>query len=139
MGYTTNFSGELLFNKELTASQIEFMQKMFGENCRDHPEWETSGLYYMDMEFNDSFTGIKHNGAEKTYDFDQLVNVLIKELQKQWPDLKLSGSLIAQGEDIDDRWRLVIGEDGLASRRKIVVTGKRMTCPHCKQEFIVES
>lgn len=138
MGYSTQFDGELLFTKELGAKQLAKLKKMLGEDCRDHPEWGADGLYYIDLEFNDDFTGLRWNDAEKTYYLDKLVNVVIKQMQQEFPDFGLSGTLTAQGEDVGDRWELSIGEDGLARKRDIVVTGKRITCPNCDESFILE-
>jgi hypothetical protein len=51
MGYSTSFSGELLFTKELKASELAELNKFLGEDCRDHPEWGISGLTYIDFPF----------------------------------------------------------------------------------------
>jgi|CXWK01.1.fsa_nt_gi hypothetical protein len=139
MGYTTEFRGELRFAKEPTASQLAAVKAMCGEDCRDHPEWDAPGLYYIDLELTDDFTGIKWNGAEKTYDLDKLVNVVLVEMRKKWPNFGLTGTLAAQGEDVEDRWALTIGEDGLAHKTKLAVTGKIVTCPHCDARFALEA
>jgi hypothetical protein len=116
MGYTTEFTGELLFTTELTASQIVYLNTILGEDCRDHADWETSGLYALDLELNDDFTGIRWDGSEKTYDMDQLVNVVIRLMRKKWPEFSLRGELLARGEEWSDRWKLVIGDDGFAKK-----------------------
>lgn len=135
MGYNTRFDGELRFVTEPTATQLAKLKSMFGEDCRDHPEWETDGLYYIDLELTDDFCGLRWNGAEKTYDLDQLVNVVIAQMRMKWPDFGLIGSLTAQGEDVQDRWMLTIGDDGLAHKTKLGITGKIVTCPHCDKHF----
>lgn len=139
MGYSTEFKGELKISKELTASQIVKLNSMFGEDCRDHPEWDAKGLYCIDLELDENFTGIRWDGSEKTYDLDKLVNVVIRQMQKDYPDFALSGELLAQGEDISDRWQLYIGDDGLAHRRDVVIVGRKCVCPHCEKEFILEN
>lgn len=138
MGYSTEFKGELRFVAEPTASQLAALKKMFGEDCRDHPEWEASGLYYVDLELTDDFSGIRWNGAEKTYGLEKIVNVVLAQMRKQWPDFGLAGVLSAQGEDAEDRWALAIGADGLAHKQKLAITGQRITCPHCDGIFILE-
>ncbi len=66
MGYSTDFKGELKFNYELKASELNDVKKFFSEDCRDHDEWlNSTGLYYVDLEFTEDFSGIKWNGAEK--------------------------------------------------------------------------
>jgi hypothetical protein len=138
MGYTTQFNGELKFAHEPSVKQIAKLDSMFGKDCRSHKEWDAAGLYYIDLELNDDYTGIRWNGAEKTYDMDKLVNVVIREMRKEFPEFALTGSLIAQGEDVDDRWQLVIGEDGFAQRVKIQITGTKIQCPNCDHKFYVE-
>lgn len=139
MGYTTKFQGELKFSKELTASQLAALQAMMGEDCRDHPEWGAKDLYYIDLELTKDFSGLKWSGSEKTYSMEKLVNVVIKEMRKKWADFGLTGTFAAQGEDVEDRWTLVIGKDGLAEKHKVPIIGQRVTCPHCEEEFILEA
>lgn len=138
MGYSTKFSGELKFTVEPTASQLAALKSMCGEDCREHPEWNATGIYYIDLELTDDFSGLRWNGAEKTYYLDKLVNVVICEMRKKWPDFGLSGALEAQGEDVEDRWALSIGEDGFAYKTPIALTGKVVTCPHCGDRFALE-
>lgn len=138
MGYSTNFTGELKFTAEATAPQLAALKAMMGEDCREHPEWNAPDLHYIDLELTDDFTGIKWNGAEKTYDLEKLVNVVIRVMREKWPQFGLTGSLGAQGEDAEDRWALQIGEDGLARKVKLAMTGKIVTCPHCDGRFALE-
>ena len=137
MGYSTNFKGELKFAKELTGSQLAALKSMMGEDCREHPEWGAKDLYYIDLDLTDDFSGLKWNGAENTYCLEKLVNVVIVEMRKKWPDFALTGTLNAQGEYVEDRWTLSIGEDGMAKKTKVAVIGQRIVCPHCEQTFIL--
>lgn len=139
MGYSTNFIGELRFTSEPTASQLAALKAMCGEDCREHPEWNAPGLYYIDLELTDDFSGLRWNEAEKTYDLDKLVNVVLGEMRKKWPDFGLAGTLAAQGEDVEDRWALTIGEDGLAHKLPLAPTGKIVKCPHCGGRFELEA
>lgn len=139
MGYSTNFTGELKFTADATAPQLAALKAMMGEDCRDHPEWKAPGLYYVDLELTDDFTGIKWNGAEKTYGLEDIVNLVLRVMREKWPAFGLVGALCAQGEDVEDRWALTMGEDGLAHKVKVALTGKIVTCPHCEQRFALES
>lgn len=139
MGYSTEFTGELKFTKEITIPQLAALNAMMGEDCRDHPEWSAPDLYYIDLEITDDFSGIKWSGAEKTYDLEKLVNVVIRVMRGTWPDFGLTGQLLAQGENVEDRWSLTIGEDGWACRQKVALTGQIVTCPHCEHRFVLES
>lgn len=138
MGYTTTFTGSLKFTSEPTAKQLAKLDSMLGEDCRRHPEWETArGLYHVDLEITDDYMGIQWNGAEKTYDLDAIVNVILHEMRKEFPDFGLTGYLMAQGEDVDDRWQLVI-EDGIAKRVKVQIVGTKVQCPNCDHKFYLE-
>lgn len=138
MGYTTTFKGDLKFTNELSASQLAHLKTFMGEDCREHPEWNAKDLYYIDLELNDDFSGVRWNGMEKTYSMEKLVNVVIVEMRKKYPDFALSGTFSAQGEDAEDRWTLSIGEDGMAKKTKVPIVGQRITCPSCEHTFILE-
>jgi hypothetical protein len=139
MGYTTKFNGELRFTKELSASQLATLDAMLGEDCRDHPEWGANDLYYIDLELTKDFGGLKWNGTEKTYGLEKLVNVVIAQMRKKWPDFGLTGTLMAQGEDFDDVWALNIGADGLAHKEKLTIAGQVVTCPKCEAKFRLDA
>jgi len=134
VGYSTNFQGELKFTEELKASQIAQVQSFLTQDCREHPEWGNPECYYVDLEFLPDFSGLKWNGAEKTYGMVEIVNMIIKNIQKTTPTFGLKGRLLAQGEDIDDRWELVF-ENGIAVRKELPHTGSKITCPHCEESF----
>jgi hypothetical protein len=143
MGYSTDFEGTLTFAHEATAPQLAALNAMFEEDCRDHPEWQQEtgkygqSLYYIALKLADDFSGIQWNGWEKTGDMDLLVNVVTNEMRKTWPDFTLTGELMAQGEDIEDRWRLYIDESGMAQREELALVGKLVTCPLCEGRFLL--
>lgn len=141
MGYNTRFNGVLAFAKEPTVSQLAKLNTLIGEDCRDHPEWNAkSEASYIDLVITSDFSGLQWDtGTEKTYGLDECVNVIVREMRKEWPDFGLTGTLIAQGEDFEDRWALVIGADGFASKQPLAIAGNVFQCPHCKQKFAVEA
>jgi len=138
VGYSTDFSGELRFTQEPNAEQLAALEGMLGEDCRDHPEWKRPELTYIDLELTDDASGLKWDGSEKTYDLVEKVNLILHVMREKWPDFGLTGSLLAQGEDITDRWVLTIGDDGAAKRVPVEFTGRMVTCPHCSEEFALE-
>jgi hypothetical protein len=138
MGYSTDFEGELKFTTELTAPALAKLNSMLGEDCRDHPELAAEDLNYIDLELNDDFSGIKWNGAEKTRGMVECVNLIIREMRKQYPNFGLQGAMLAQGEDIKDRWQLTIGPDGLAHKEAVKIAGTCVRCPHCDEEFLLQ-
>lgn len=137
MGYSTKFQGTLTFTKEASASQLAHLTTILGEDCRDHPEWGAKDLYHIDLELTDDFSGLRWNGTEKTYEMEKLVNVVIGLMRKKWPDFGLSGQFSAQGDEIEDRWVLVM-KDGLAVKVKTPPVGKKITCPRCEEDFFYE-
>lgn len=140
MGYTTKFTGELLFTKELKASELAELKKYLEEDCREHPEWNVKNLTYIDLVLNDDFSGIKWNGAEKTYDLTEKVNLIIKQMRNVYPDFGLVGELLAQGEEAGDVWILSV-ENNVAREKTIDLNKnkKKVTCPHCDEEFYLPS
>jgi hypothetical protein len=139
MGYNTQFIGELNFTSELTAPALVKLQSFFDEDCRDHPEWgsEAEGLTYIDLELTKDGKGIKWSGAEKTYDLTEKINLVVGLMKKEFPEFGLTGTMTAQGEDIEDRWHIV-AKDGYVQQQDAVINGRTIVCPHCNESFIVE-
>lgn len=142
MGYNTEFEGELKFTHDLSAKELKVLEKMLGEDCRNHPEWADSGangLYYVDLVVTDDAEGLRwDDSTEKTYDLDRIVNMLIREMRKTYPTFGLVGELQAQGEEAKDRWVLFIGDDGFAHRRTIPVADDEIECPECGHSFKIK-
>jgi len=106
MGYTTKFEGRLNFNKNLPISAISKLKTILGEDCREHPEWSRPDLTYIDLKLTDDLMGVEWDGSEKTYDLVEKVNLIIKLMRQEYPDFELTGEMSAQGEEIDDIWKL---------------------------------
>lgn len=126
MGYHTEFRGVLHFTTKLTAPQQAAIQQILGEDCRNHPEWDASDLTRIDLVLLVDGNGISWDGSECTTDMPEKVNVVIREMQKQYPDFGLSGVMTAQGSDVGDIWELYIGEDGFARKRELMITSKSL-------------
>jgi len=140
MGYSTDYTGELKFTSEPTVAVLRDLRKFFGEDCRDHKEWNPPQYAsYIDLELTDEMDGIRWNGNEKTSPMDGLVNVVLTQMRKTHPDFGLSGQMLAQGESIEDRWICAIGEDGMAHHMAITIKGQKVECPHCKRHFMLET
>lgn len=138
MGYDTKFSGVLKFTRELKATELAALSELFGEDCRDHPDWGAKEATYIDLVFTKGFSGIEWDrSTEKTCGLEEAVNIVISLMRKHTPDFGLTGQLEAQGEDLGDRWALAIGVDGFARKEKIVLTGTVVECPHCEKTFLL--
>jgi hypothetical protein len=138
MGYTTTFDGILKFKNELKSSELAYLKTLFDEDCRDHPEWNARDLYYIQWELSDDFSGIQWDGSEKFYGSVETVNLIIRLMNEKFDNgFGFIGELICQGESYDDRWKLSC--DGTNAKRiDIVLSGKKVECPHCGEEFIAE-
>ena len=138
MGYNTRFEGTLKFTSEVMTPMLAKLNSMFGEEASKYGAGRQSG--YIDLVLAKDFSGIQwETGCEKTYYLVESVNVVIQEMRKEWPQFGLAGSLLAQGEDVEDRWQLYIGEDGFAHKQKLTIPGTKVTCPHCRRSFYAES
>lgn len=135
MGYSTQFNGGLLFAKELKATELAYLKTILGEDCRAHPEWEAgTNMTYMDFEFNDNFSGLRWNGAEKSYDMEEKVDLIIRLMKEKFGDFELTGFLAAQGEDASDRWTLKM-ENNKAVKVPIPMATDEIKCPECGAIF----
>lgn len=110
MGYTTRFSGTLTIAPTPPAETMhkisEFCNKppfeareIVGSPCCD---WETTGA-----------DGLKWNGSEKSYGmFEWLKEIVWRFL----PGHVLDGRVIAQGEEVEDRWFIVPNPEDVQKR-----------------------
>lgn len=137
MGYTTNFEGELKFTGELTIMDLARLNDILGEGVREHDEWDLQcehDFYYVDFDLLKDFSGIKHSGAEKSYNADHQVNAIIELMRRANPTFGLEGALQAQGEEIGDVWQLAI-IDGMATHVKGPKFDDVFECPCCRKQF----
>ena len=142
MGYTTNFDGKLKFKEELTASQIAMLDGFLGKDRReigfaeDNDTYETDGeyWYHIDLEFTEDYAGLRWDGSEKTYGMDCIINFITKQMRNKFPKFELVGELNAQGEDADDRWKLIM-VDGKATKKELKIIYKEGVCPKCKEKI----
>ena len=137
MGYFTDYKGELKFTQPLTDAQIADLNTMLGEFCPDHPEWNVPHIRSIDLKFTKDGSGLTWNGAEKTADLNQVVEFVLDVMHTEYPDFGLTGKILAQGEDINDRWQLYL-EAGAVKTRDLAIEGKEIECPHCHKMFIYD-
>lgn len=141
MGYNTRFTGTLTFTCELSVPMLKRLNEFFGEDPCDHPEWGLGrDVGYIDLKLAPDYSGLQwDDGTEKTYGLEISVAMVVREMRKEWPQFGLRGSLLAQGEDVEDRWELVVNEvSGFTEKRKVPIPGTKITCPHCRRKFYHE-
>jgi NAD-dependent DNA ligase len=144
MGYSTEYQGVLKFGKELTASQLGILNEILdtdfrdlGEDVRDSLIQGKTYLTYINLILTDDFSGITWNGAEKSHSMIEAVYAVTRWMQLQAPNCKdftLIGTIHCQGEDMDDRWDLVM-VDGMAKKVMTPQSGTKIQCPHCEESF----
>lgn len=145
MGYSTDFSGTIYFEDELTASQIVTMGTILGNDMRDWPELKEhldpdadEYLSHIDLCFNDDFTGIEWDGTEKSHGLPDFINMIRNYMESIGKPITFQdGEMFAQGEDATDRWRLVV-DGNVAKKVVITVTGREVECPHCEETFFID-
>lgn len=143
MGHSTEYTGTLMFRDELTASQIAAANKIFGEDTRDHAEWDKfrisgSYMYHIHLDFNDDYTGILWDGGEKTNDLEESINLFLNVMEDIGkPVTLLDGEIFAQGEEATDRSWIQM-RDNVATIVEIIVTGRKVECPHCGSDFLID-
>lgn len=140
MGYSTKFEGSLQFTHNPTVKEISYIKSMFWLEG-DYSGWDISKgkPHYIQFKLTDGLDGIEWDGSEKFYQTVEAVNFIIANTKSKYPEFGLSGDLLAQGEELDDRWILKINDEGWAEKHKIPVTGKKIECPHCRNWFLSEA
>jgi len=146
MGYTTDFEGILKFKNDLSNLDLAYLNTFLGNDRRDlgyndDSIYENgkygSYWYHIDLELAEDFSGIQWNGTEKCYDMEHIINFITDKMREKNPEFELTGELLAQGEDIEDRWRLVM-VDGRATKVDFPKAGHKITCPNCEEQFFLE-
>lgn len=134
MGYNTSFKGKLKFKKELTIKELNKLETFLGKDCRNYPDLGNTELTYIDLELTEDKDGLTWDDSERTYDLVKKVNLIIRNMQKEFPDFGLEGELKAQGESSDDIWKLKI-VDNIAIREDIVLLDKNIILEKLYQLF----
>ena len=104
MGYYTTYKGELKFNRELTAKDIAILNGYLGRKL---------GQLTIDLEFNDDYTALRHDGFEKTYDMADAINALMTRINMVIPGLQLEGELLVHIEEYGEHFTIRM-IDGIA-------------------------
>lgn len=114
MGYTTKFKGELTFDIPLRFEQHIKLEKILGEDVREHPEWgvpEDLWMTYIDLEFTPDFNGLRWTGDEKTYGMEHIIPLIVRLMREDFPEFGLTGKLFAQGEEAGDVYYINVNSD----------------------------
>lgn len=116
MGY--NYAGKLWFREGMTIQELNEVKKFLGQDCRNHAEWLNSdGLYHFDLMLSEDMLGlVESEDADKAEDLTPYINMLINNMRHRgFEEFTLTGELLGQGDDPDDRFILRM-VDGVATR-----------------------
>ena len=116
MGYNTKFEGVMTLTPPLTLAQKreinEFCEARHGGNLEVYQgfpgfwcNWKADGQF------------LHWSGTEKSYDMDMWLQQLINRFFKPW-DVKVSGKMLAQGEEHSDRWTMEVGEGQMVTVKR---------------------
>lgn len=110
MGYSTKYTGTVMFDRplDLNGDLAQRLDEIF-DSARDAGLTKPPSTY-CDLKFVNRNQGLKWNGAEKTDDLDEWFAYLIKHFFAP-NSYVLNGSMLAQGEEVGDLWRLEVKDN----------------------------
>lgn len=110
MGYTTKFDGTITVVPRMDWT----MRAAIREYCANADVGKVNKNLDLDgtcdWKASDDFTGLVHNGMEKSYDQDKWLQALINDLLAP-AGFICNGIVDAQGEDVADRWRIIVRDN----------------------------
>lgn len=136
------YEGKLAFTGELTPIQLgNINQILEGElaYCQSQSAEEES--FIVGLKLTSDFSGITCRNYNSHDDEDlgeivENVNDFVRIIAKTIPDFGLSGQILIQGDEPQNRWFITV-VNGLAELVGIKVEGKNVICPHCSGQFFV--
>jgi hypothetical protein len=133
------YSGILKMSEKVTKPQVVFLSDLLGEDWQEYPERHVpDNVHLIPLYFNEDCSGLVYASYKAPPDEDvdmvKIVNALIEEMQMNYPDFGIKGSLVARSHHGLACWELFIGEDGFAHKRDI----KTLECPHCGGDLALE-
>ena len=126
MGYSTDFAGEFVLDKPLTAEHRELLEEYLEEH--DGCQWVP----------DESGTAFEWDGNEKFYDYDQELRDLITRFLEPHNYI-LNGVVIWSGEDARDIGTLYVKDNiltvlsGLACLCEQIVSSVKSLCGGCPE------
>lgn len=135
MWYSTSFTWSLKFNDNITVKELSLVKSFLWEDYRDHPEWGSLDLSYIDLQLSDDLSWIEWDWSEKTYDLDKKIDLIISKVREVYPEFSLSWSMLAQWEDVWDVWNLSIWPNWYTMVNSIALPWDQITCPMCQHKF----
>lgn len=105
MGYTTQFTGRIDLDRELTPDEYVTLLEFADE--RHQPGVDGAPGYNCDWTPTDNYRGIEWDGSEKFYSSEEWMQLIMDRFITPW-GIKANGFILAQGEEAGDIWRLLV-------------------------------
>lgn len=108
MGYSTEFTGCIKVRPSMSPDLVRqintFCEERHGEDTVPHEGMPT---FWCDFRAAEDGSHIGWSGSEKSYHMAEWAKILIDRFIAP-AGLMAHGRMLAQGEDIHDRWELVV-------------------------------
>lgn len=149
MSYYLEYEGAFLFNMELKASDLSFINSFLKEDIRNHPEWGAESHFlldkdsaysllssgpnykfkYFNLKFTDNFDGLEWDGTENAYALESQINFIIEQMRKKYPNFGVTGEMHYHCDDFDEESYLVVGGDGYIALQETPSKKKELKFP----------
>lgn len=109
MGYTTRFKGEIKIDPPLSPEEVTALNTFADDRHGDGDVYPGFPSFYCQWVSKKDGTAIVWDCGEKFYEAEAWMNYIINHFLAEAHTL--NGEIIAQGEDVDDRWKLVVKDN----------------------------
>jgi len=114
MGYSTNFRGQLQFDKTLTKDMLEAYKNFKQERHEDgyKPNGKPSIWLGWEITKNDRQANyyLEWDGGEKFYNYTEWLEYIIKYVFKVW-GVKLNGQIDWRGDEWEDNGTIIVKDN----------------------------
>lgn len=123
MWYSTEYIGKAKITPSPTIDMVNDIKWTIKDN-----DWHSELRW--NIQVSDDLKYIEWTWNEKTYDFEETLNVLIKEVRRTYPDFDLEWEFEYQWDEWDDRW-YVRKADWVFVRIEKWLEKDEYKCPEC--------
>ena len=123
MWYSTEYIGKAKITPSPTIDMVNDIKWIIKDN-----DWHSELRW--NLQVSDDLKYIEWTWNEKTYGFEETLNVLIKEVRRTYPDFDLEWEFEYQWDEWDDRW-YVRKVDWVFVRIEKWLEKDEYKCPEC--------
>lgn len=136
MGYSTDFTGRLEFDRVLTVPEYRELEDLadYGLQDEEFKKYaDTHPQSYLQWQPTKDGKGLEWNGGEKFYDYVEWLEWLI-EYYFRPKEITVNGQIKWSGEDVEDNGIITV-ENNVVSTQELQAVGI-VECPHCGERFV---